>query len=110
MMENDDKLIKNFLLAGKQEVADNGFSRRVMQQLPSSRRAERLSNLLNVVCTIVCLVCFYVFDGVEVLWQTVKELLALQTYQLITQANLQTLLIAFIVLAGLGVQRAWSLR
>ena len=26
MMENDDKLIKNFMLAYKHEIEDNGFS------------------------------------------------------------------------------------
>ena len=35
MMENDDQLIKNFLLAGKQEIEDNGFSRRVIGYFPS---------------------------------------------------------------------------
>ena len=30
MMENDDKLIKNFMLAYKHEIEDNGFSRRVI--------------------------------------------------------------------------------
>ena len=28
MMENDDTLIKNFMLANKHEIEDNGFSRR----------------------------------------------------------------------------------
>ena len=30
MMENDDKLIKNFMLAYKHEIEDNGFSRQVI--------------------------------------------------------------------------------
>ena len=34
MMETDDKLIREFMLSGKKEVADNGFTRRVMTQLP----------------------------------------------------------------------------
>ena len=34
MMENDDKLIKNFMLAYKHEIEDNGFSRGVIRRLP----------------------------------------------------------------------------
>ena len=32
MMENDDKLIKNFMLAYKHEIEDNGFSRQVIRR------------------------------------------------------------------------------
>ena len=34
MMENDDKLISQFMHANKHEIEDNGFSRRVIRQLP----------------------------------------------------------------------------
>ena len=33
-IENDEKLLKDFFTANKQEIADNGFSRRVMHRLP----------------------------------------------------------------------------
>lgn len=36
MMENDDTLIKNFMLANKHEIEDNGFSRGVIRRLPTS--------------------------------------------------------------------------
>ena len=33
-METNDKLLKNFFSQNKQEIADNGFTRRVMRKLP----------------------------------------------------------------------------
>ena len=34
MMENDDKLLTSFFAEHRQEIADNGFSRRVLRHLP----------------------------------------------------------------------------
>ena len=33
-IENEEKLLKDFFTANKHEIADNGFSRRVMHRLP----------------------------------------------------------------------------
>lgn len=33
-METNDKMLKDFFSANKTEIADNGFSKRVMRQLP----------------------------------------------------------------------------
>ena len=46
MMENDDTLIKNFMLANKHEIEDNGFSRGVIRRLPQP--AQWLSDILSV--------------------------------------------------------------
>ncbi len=46
MMENDDKLIKNFMLAYKHEIEDNGFSRQVIRRLP--QQAKWLSRIYSV--------------------------------------------------------------
>ena len=35
-METNDKLLKQFFSEQKQEIADNGFSRRVMRNLPET--------------------------------------------------------------------------
>lgn len=109
MMENDDKLIQDFLLAHKQELPDQGFSRRVMRRLPVTQRAQQLSNLLTTVCTLLCCIWFYLFDGVHILWQLLQNLFAWQAYQWVMQGNLQMLTITLIVLTGLGVRRLWSL-
>ena len=38
MMENDDKLLTSFFAEHRQEIADNGFSRRVLRHLPDRSR------------------------------------------------------------------------
>ena len=40
---DNDKLLKDFFAENKREIADNGFSRRVMHQLPD--RSNRLARL-----------------------------------------------------------------
>lgn len=108
MMENDDKLIKDFLLAGKQEIKDNGFSRRVLRRLP--QRAKQLSDMLNVACTLVCCVLFYVFNGVEIVFRAISDIVTSQIYYLVSDANIQSLLFAAAVLILIGLQRVCSLK
>ena len=54
-MEDKDILLNNlFAEAAKTEIADNGFSRKVMRRLPS--RAERMSRIWTCVCTMAAVV------------------------------------------------------
>lgn len=108
MMENDDKLIKSFMLTNKHEIEDNGFSRRVIRHLP--QRAKWLSDMLSTICTIICCILFYVFNGFEILFRTVYEIITSQSYHLISDVNFQSLVIATIVLIIIGVQRLCSLK
>lgn len=108
MMENDDKLIKSFMLAHKQELADNGFSRRVMRNLP--QRAKWLSDILSITCATLCCILFYVFNGFEILYQIIGEIIASQSYYLISDINFQSLIIATIALLIIAMQRILSLK
>lgn len=108
MMENDDKLIKNFMLANKHEIEDNGFSRRVIRCLP--QQAKWLSDILSVICAIICCTLFYIFNGFEILCQTISDIVASQTYYLMSDTNFQSLIIATVVLIIIGVQRVCSLK
>lgn len=108
MMENDDKLIKNFMLANKHEIEDNGFSRQVIRQLP--KQAKWLSDMLSVICTIICCAMFYFFNGFEILFRTISEIFASQAYYLISDTNFQSLVIATVVLIIIGLQRVCSLK
>lgn len=68
MEDNKDILLNNlFAEAAKTEIADNGFSRKVMRRLPS--RAERMSRIWTFVCTMAAVVLLtyfkawnYIFD------------------------------------------------
>ena len=86
MMENDDKLISQFMHANKHEIEDNGFSRRVIRQLPE--HAKWMSDVLTTVCTVLCCILFYVFDN----------------------TNFISLAIATVVVIIIGVQRVVSFR
>jgi hypothetical protein len=56
MTETDDRLIKEFMLTGSGEVADNGFTRRVMARLP--QRSNTPYVVAAVVAVAVLLVLF----------------------------------------------------
>lgn len=72
MVDNDDILLKDFLQANKQEVADNGFSRRVMNRLPE-RKAQLLSYLLSAVSIVLAVVLFFVQGGVGLVGSDLRE-------------------------------------
>ena len=108
MMENDDTLIKNFMLANKHEIEDNGFSRGVIRRLPQP--AQWLSDILSVACAIVCCALFYIFNGFEILCQTISDIVTSQTYYLVSDTNFQSLVIATAVLIIIGLQRVCSLK
>ena len=107
MMENDDKLIKNFMLAYNHEIEDNGFSRQVIRRLP--QQAKWLSDILSVTCAIICCALFYIFNGFEILCQTISDIVS-YTYYLMSDTNFQSLIIATVVLIIIGVQRVCSLK
>lgn len=72
MVDKDDILLKDFLQANKQEVADNGFSRRVMNRLPE-RRAVLLSYVLTAVSLVLAVALFYVQGGVGIVSNALRE-------------------------------------
>ncbi len=108
MMENDDRLIQRFMQANKREVADNGFTRRVIRRLP--RRAEWWSNVLTFVCTLLCCVLFYVYDGFGLLLRALTDFIATQSYVLASGGgiSLPSFLIAAVVLITIGTHRLLS--
>lgn len=108
MMENDDKLIKDFMLANKHEMEDNGFSHRVIRHLP--QQAKWLSDILSVACTLVCCALFYIFNGFEILCRAISDIVTSQAYYLISDTNFQSLIIATVVLVIIGMQRVCSLK
>ena len=96
MMENDDKLISQFMHANKHEIEDNGFSRRVIRQLPEH--------------AVLCCILFYVFDGFNFLFGVIVEVITSQSYNLMSNTNFISLAIATVVVIIIGVQRVVSFR
>lgn len=71
MMENDDKLLVQFFAENRQEIADNGFTYRVMHHLPD--RTRRISQLWVTFCYTLALVLFFVFNGMQVVSDLLRE-------------------------------------
>ena len=63
MTETDDKLLKQFFGEQKQEIEDNGFSRRVMRNLPG--RNHRLVQAWGAACAVVCVILFFTLGGLD---------------------------------------------
>ena len=64
--DNNDLLLRQFFSeAAQQTIADDGFTERVMQQLPS--RINWITRLWTVFCVTVFCVLFVIFHGWELL-------------------------------------------
>jgi hypothetical protein len=70
MNDKDNILIEDFFKqAAMQQIEDNGFTERVMENLPDMHLAtvRRLSRLWTVFCVVIGVALFFVFGGWEVL-------------------------------------------
>ncbi len=69
MTDNNQFLDELFKQAAQQQIEDNGFTERVMQQLPDAKRdsVRRLSRLWSLFCILVGVGLFFAFGGWQVL-------------------------------------------
>ena len=69
MTDNNQFLDELFKQAAQQQIEDNGFTKRVMQQLPDVRtdNVRRLSRLWSLFCILVGVGLFFAFGGWQVL-------------------------------------------
>ncbi len=107
MMETDDKLVREFLAGQKQEIADNGFSRRVMRNLPC--RINRWFKIWSVFITLVAIVLFFVFDGLQAVVNTLRDIFVSMVQSGAHSFDPKSLIIAVAVLLFLAVRKAWSM-
>ena len=110
MNKNDEQLISKFMQANKQDVADNGFSRRVMRRLPI--RAKAISDILTAICVVASCILFYVFDGAGLIYEAFESFLPAfrqSSVQMIENLNFQTLIPILAVITYLGIQKAEAL-
>ena len=108
MMEAADKLIQEFFAKQKQEIPDNGFSRRVMHHLPY--RTGLLVKIWSVFITLVAVVLFFAYDGLQAVAGTARDIFVSMVQSgAATGIDLKSLIIAAAVLMFLGVRKAWSM-
>lgn len=103
MMENDDKLLNLFFAEHRQEIADNGFSRRVIRNLPD--RSQRLSQIWVTFCFTLALVLFVAFDGLRLVLDTLRETFTTAVHTGATELDPKSLIIAGIVLLYFGYRK-----
>lgn len=91
-MENDDKILKEFFAANRQEIEDNGFTRGVMRRLPD--RTQRMAQIWTACCFTLALVLFFVLDGWKLILNTLRETYTAAAESSITQVDTTSLLVA----------------
>ena len=68
MTDKDNIILEDFFKqAAQQQIEDNGFTERVMQNLPKTDTVRRLSRLWSLFCILVGLGLFFAFGGWQVL-------------------------------------------
>ena len=107
MMENEDKLLEQFFADNRQEIADNGFTRRVMHRLPAN--GHRLSQIWTTFCFTLALVLFIALDGLQLVLDTLYETFNGPIMNGASELDPKSLLIAAIVLLYLGYRKITSL-
>ncbi|MBR4730872.1 MAG: DUF5056 domain-containing protein [Prevotella sp.] len=87
MTDKDNILIEDFFKqAAQQQIEDNGFTERVMMNLPESEqeeKAHRLSLLWTLFCVVVSVVLFFVFGG----WEALKASIMVALHGVLTSLS-----------------------
>ena len=107
MTENNDKLLESFFAGQQQEVADNGFTRRVMHNLPY--RSNRLARLWTAGGFTLAAVLFVLLDGVQLVWDTLRETFTTTLENGMAQTDPKSLALAVVVLLFLMYKKIASL-
>jgi len=103
MTELDDKLLNQFFSEHKQEIADNGFSRRVIKNLPD--RSLKISKVWTTCCGALALILFFALDGLQIFGSVLRETFTSMVQYGAANLDIRSLLIAGGVLLILGVRR-----
>ena len=109
MMENkeNDKLLEQFLAPGRQEIEDNGFTRRVMRCLPDRRL--QLARRWSFCCSIAALALFFALDGVTLLLNALKEIFYSWLESGMPEIDWRSLAVVAIVLMYFGCRKIVTL-
>ncbi len=84
MMENNERLLQQFFSeAASQQIADNGFTERVIRRLPS--RINWFTHLWTLFCVVTFAVLFVAFRGWELLaihFEVMFRTMAVQSFSI----------------------------
>ncbi|GAA6257028.1 DUF5056 domain-containing protein [Bacteroides sp. f07] len=104
---NNDKLLRDFFSKNKQEIADNGFSRRVMHHLPD--RSRRLARIWSAFIMAVVTVLFVWLGGLEATWGTIRDVFIGMLNHGTTSLDPKSIIIATVVLIFMATRKVASM-
>jgi hypothetical protein len=107
MMETDDKLIKEFMLTGSGEVADNGFTRRVMARLP--QRSNTPYVVAGIAAFVVLMVAFVAIGAAQGLVLMMRDVIVESLRNGTFFVGLRTCVVVLIGLLVVAFQKISSL-
>lgn len=107
-MEDNDRLIEQFMKQSRQEIADDGFTERVMCALPERKpQFEWLPWVWNGVMIAICVVLFIAFDGVGLVTDALYQNLDMALTQGVDMRVIFALMCAFVFyISQRAIQRA----
>ena len=73
MTENDEQMLMRFFDEHRMDIADDGFTKQVMRQLPT--RTLRLNRWWTVICWAIGIAIFFLIDGVGQLRRVLGSML-----------------------------------
>lgn len=107
MDEMNEKMLQQFFSeAAQQTIEDNGFSERVMSQLPV-RGMKWFTRIWTAGCILIAGILFYVFHGFELLWVQMEVFLR-TTLAEPPQVNPLMVVLALVSLLMIGVYEVVS--
>lgn len=107
MTKTDDILLKDFFNENKQDIADGGFTRRVMHNLPDS--GNRITRILTLICLVISTVLFVIYDGFHAIIGIMREVFVSVIQNGIAIFDLKTFLMAGAVLACWGLSKIYRM-
>ena len=97
----------SFFAEHRQEIADNGFSRRVLRHLPD--RSRHLAQIWTAFCFTLALVLFVSLDGVQLILDTLRETFDTAIRSGASELDPKSLIIAGVVLLYFGYRKISSM-
>lgn len=104
---DNDKLLRDFFATEKKEIADKGFTHRVMRQLPN--RKNRLAQIWSAFVMLIAIVLFVLLGGIDATLVTLKEVFSSMFVHVIANLDPKSAIIAAVVLLFLATRKISTL-
>lgn len=104
---SDDELLRSFLAPARVDIADDGFTRRVMRRLPI--RQNRLAKIWTAVCMLAFAVVFLLLHGWEMFQLAIVHILQNFSPEAfihsISWTQIVYIVISFVILSAFGIYK-----